>query len=228
MPHQNNRGFSLVEVLVSSFIVGMILSAIFFTLSFLNINILKSSENFNEKKELMVTLSIIERDLKSLVNRPIRDIYGEYLPALIINNETENKISFSSILYDDQKKVNKIVRIDYNFSEQRLKRNIWNVLDRVQNSSFQTHTLNENIESISIKAIDYSGEWQNFWPTDISQKKYQSNEDKDIEFNFRNNKLLDYQNLMLGTIKSNLPQALKIIIDHKNFGVIERVILSQI
>ena len=174
MPHQNNRGFSLVEVLVSSFIVGIILSAIFFTLSFLNINILKSSENFNEKKELMVTLSIIERDLKSLVNRPIRDIYGEYLPALIINNETENKISFSSILYDDQKKVNKIVRIDYNFSEQRLKRNIWNVLDRVQNSSFQTHTLNENIESMSIKAIDYSGEWQNFWPTGISQKKYQS------------------------------------------------------
>ena len=227
MPIQNKRGFSLVEVMVSSFIVGMILSAVFFSISFLNINILKSSEYFNKNNELMITLSIIERDLKSLVNRPVRDIYGEFIPSLVINNDSNDKLSFSTLLYDDQKKMNQIVRIDYNFSEHGFKRNIWNVLDRVQNSTFQTHNLDRNIESISIHAMGYSGEWEDFWPIGKNFKKKQTKND-DYESTFRNDHLPNFQRLMSGTVINNLPQALKVIINHKKFGVIERVILAQI
>ena len=229
MKSHNNEGFTLIEVLISSFIVGLLLSAIFFTISFLNINIQSSNKNYKEKEKFLISLSMIERDLKTLVNRPIRDSFGDYEAALIIDNDSEKKISLSRILYNDVTNINEILRIDYVFSNNKLKRNIWNVLDRVQNTEYQTHFLDNNIKDIQILAIDQTNKWLKFWPISSisSDKSDNNNAESNYENNF-GNKLLNYQNIMSGDTISILPYAFKIIVNHKNYGTIERVILSQI
>ena len=58
-------GFTLIEVLVSTLIVGMILSSIFYTIGFLNINLDRITVNHKNYESFIRTLSVIEQDLNS-------------------------------------------------------------------------------------------------------------------------------------------------------------------
>ena len=78
-------------------------------------------------------------------SRSIRDEYGDYQPSLIVSNTNDKKIIFSRSIFNELDDTQYTYRIEYDFSNQQLKRNIWNVLDRIQNSNYQTHVLDENI-----------------------------------------------------------------------------------
>ena len=52
-------GFTLIEVLVSTLIVGMILSSIFYTIGFLNINLDRVTVNHKNYESFVKTLSLI-------------------------------------------------------------------------------------------------------------------------------------------------------------------------
>ena len=67
------RGFTLVEVVISTLIIGIILSSIFYALGFLNINLDRLTKNHENYEKFITTLSIIEQDLKTLSSRSIRD-----------------------------------------------------------------------------------------------------------------------------------------------------------
>ena len=64
------RGFTLVEVVISTLIIGIILSSIFYALGFLNINLDRLTKNHENYEKFITTLSIIEQDLKTLSSRP--------------------------------------------------------------------------------------------------------------------------------------------------------------
>ena len=75
------RGFTLVEVVISTLIIGIILSSIFYALGFLNINLDRLTKNHENYEKFITTLSNIEQDLKTLSSRAIRDEYGDYQPS---------------------------------------------------------------------------------------------------------------------------------------------------
>tara|TARA_B100001564_G_C20580252_1_gene642750 strand:+ start:55 stop:759 length:705 start_codon:yes stop_codon:yes gene_type:complete len=225
-----NRGFTLIEVIVSTLITGIILSSIFYIISFLNTNLDRLS-NRNQNYSLFLTsLSIIEQDLKSLSARSIRDEYGDTEPPLILYNGNEKKITFSRLIFDDKNLLSHTYRIEYSFVDQVLKRNIWDVLDRVQDSKFQSQILDKNITDIQIQASNDELKWHNNWPIGFKPINRYINKDS-IGLTTRND-IMVYQNSSSG--KENefsslkLPLAFKINIKHKIFGEIERVILSQI
>ena len=72
-----NKGFTLIEVLVSL----VILSLIGLICSQILTSALESEEistnKLNEIKELSLTSSIIRRDIRQTVNVPSRDFYGD-------------------------------------------------------------------------------------------------------------------------------------------------------
>ncbi len=224
---QCNNGFTLVEVIISTLIVGLILSSIFYTLSFLNLNLNRLTDRYYDDDALLKSLSIIEHDLKSLSERSIRDEFGDYQPPLILNNKNDNIISFSRLVFDDVSMTQYTFRIEYNFSNNRLKRNIWNVLDRVQNSNFQTQFLDQNITDISILVANDDLQWIKNWPIGFDSINKDSSSSS-IGLTTRND-IIEYQNISASKIVSRkLPLAFRIVIKHKLFGEVERVILSQI
>ena len=225
--HKFERGFTLVEVVISSLIIGIILSSIFYALGFLNINLDRLSKNHKNYEKFLTTLSIIEQDLKTLSSRSIRDEYGDYQPSLVVSNTNDKKIIFSRTIFNELDHTQYTYRIEYDFSNQQLKRNIWNVLDRIQNSNYQTHTLDENILDFSVSITDYNMQWHQSWPIGYIIDN-SSSQSSSIGLTTRND-IEAYQNLISNKSKNErLPLAFKIIIKHKYYGDIERVILSQI
>lgn len=225
--HKFERGFTLVEVVISSLIIGIILSSIFYALGFLNINLDRLSKNHKNYEKFLTTLSIIEQDLKTLSSRSIRDEYGDYQPSLVVSNTNDKKIIFSRTIFNELDHTQYTYRIEYDFSNQQLKRNIWNVLDRIQNSNYQTHTLDENILDFSVSITDYNMQWHQSWPIGYIIDN-SSSQSSSIGLTTRND-IEAYQNLTSNKSKNErLPLAFKIIIKHKYYGDIERVILSQI
>jgi hypothetical protein len=134
---------------------------------------------------------------------------------------------FSRSIFDESHHTQYTYRIEYDFSNQQLKRNIWNVLDRIQNSNYQTHILDENILDFSIFITDHDMQWLESWPVGYIIDNT-SSESSSIGLTTRSD-IEAYQNLTSNKSKNDrLPLAFKILIKHKYYGDIERVILSQI
>ena len=101
------------------------------------------------------------------------------------------------------------------------------MLDRIQNSNYQTQFFDKNITDISISVTDNGMKWYKFWPIGYIQTS-ENIDTSSIGLTTRND-IEAYQNLTSGKFKTDkLPNAYKILINHKYFGEIERVFLSQI
>ena len=221
-----SKGFTLIEVLVSTLIVGFIFSVIFYSVSSLNLNLSFTKMRNDNQHVVLKSLSIIEQDLSSIFNRPVRDELGEYETALMLKNYDYTELLFTRSLYDDVQEHAKLVRITYTFDDDRYERRLWNVIDRVQGSKYQTHYFDRQINKIRILASDDEGQWQEYWPMGLRVNL--SNESSENENrNISRDDILQYQLLTTPSsiTKINLPTAFKVIIEHEELGRFERVIL---
>ena len=221
-----SKGFTLIEVLVSTLIVGFIFSVIFYSVSSLNLNLSFTKMRNDNQHVVLKSLSIIEQDLSSIFNRPVRDELGEYETALMLKNNNHTELLFTRSLYDDVQENIKLVRIAYTFDDDRYERRLWNVIDRVQGSKYQKHYFDRQINKIKILASDDEGQWQEYWPIGLSVKLSNESIEKENR-NISRDDIIQYQLLTTPSsiTKVNLPTAFKVIIEHEELGRFERVIL---
>lgn len=226
MRNKAQFGFTLIEVLVSTFIIGIILSIIFFSIDSLNYNVLSNKKVSENQKSILLTLSIIEQDLSSLIDRPIRDKLGEYEPSVLLTNNTQSELSFTRSFYDNDDKKTYLVRIQYTYNEGIYERRIWEVLDRVQDTNYETHFFDSEILRLKILAASLDGEWSEFWPISYDQILL-SRAEGELNTNISRDDILRFQALSSKKVgsTSNLPIAFKIIIEHESLGEIERVLI---
>ena len=226
MRNKAQFGFTLIEVLVSTFIIGIILSIIFFSIDSLNYNVLSNKKVSENQKSILLTLSIIEQDLSSLIDRPVRDKLGEYEPSVLLTNNTLSELSFTRSFYDNADKKTYLVRIQYTRNEGIYERRIWEVLDRVQDTNYETHFFDPKILRLKIFAASLDGEWSEFWPISYDQILL-SRAEGELNINISRDDILRFQALSSKKVgsTSNLPIAFKIIIEHESLGEIERVLI---
>lgn len=226
MRNKAQFGFTLIEVLVSTFIIGIILSIIFFSIDSLNYNVLSNKKVSENQKSILLTLSIIEQDLSSLIDRPVRDKLGEYEPSVLLTNNTLSELSFTRSFYDNADKKTYLVRIQYTRNEGIYERRIWEVLDRVQDTNYETHFFDPEILRLKILAASLDGEWSEFWPISYDQILL-SRAEGELNTNISRDDILRFQALSSKKVgsTSNLPIAFKIIIEHESLGEIERVLI---
>ena len=226
MRNKAQFGFTLIEVLVSTFIIGIILSIIFFSIDSLNYNVLSNKKVSENQKSILLTLSIIEQDLSSLIDRPVRDKLGEYEPSVLLTNNTQSELSFTRSFYDNDDKKTYLVRIQYTYNEGIYERRIWEVLDRVQDTNYETHFFDPEILRLKILAASLDGEWSEFWPISYDQI-HLSRAEGELNTNISRDDILRFQALSSKKVgsTSNFPIAFKIIIEHESLGEIERVLI---
>ena len=224
--NKSQSGFTLIEVIVSTLILGIILGIIFFSISTLNFTILSNKDYHSDQKTIMTTLSTIEQDLSSVFIRSIRDELGDFEPALLLTNDNFSQLSFTRSFHNSLLDETKLLRIWYTHNDGQFERRIWNVLDRVQDSSYQVHSFDSKIERIKILAAGVNGEWNEYWPIG-SMSLVKNDEINDENRMINRESILQYQAL---STRSNshadvLPLAIKIIIEHSSLGTYERIIL---
>lgn len=167
-----SRGFTLLEVLVAMSIfafIGLGASQMLRT-------VIKTHERTQATMKNIAAftkaVTVMQRDFGQLVNRPVKNEYGESLPPLIVDTSEDKIIEFSRAGWNNPLGLNRseVQRVAYAVTDEgELKRYFWLVLDRAEDSRVIEQTLLEDIEEVRINLISMEGDRGDFWPNKSSQ-----------------------------------------------------------
>lgn len=206
---KREHGFTLLEVLIAVFITSMISLGVWQVM-----NTLMASRDGIERvsgafRDVQKTISLLERDLLQAVKRPVKDAYGERLPALTSRMSGADleltRQGWRNPLGDKRSQLQRVAW-EYQQIEQRLIRRYWPVLDRAQNTRSREQALLENVESVAVRFRDPNGQWLSQWPADSgSSGGFAEAEGTEV-------------------LRMPLPRAVEVVIEHQRFGTLRRVV----
>ncbi|NOZ37049.1 MAG: type II secretion system minor pseudopilin GspJ [Gammaproteobacteria bacterium] len=165
-----NKGFTLLELLVAMSIFALLAIMAYAGLATVLDTRRVLEQNMDRLAELQKTVLFISRDLSQMVNRGIRDQYGDYQPALsasALNMGLDAPIiEFTHSGYSNPLGIKRshLQRVAYHLKEHVLYRDSWQVLDRAQDSRPYKARLCDKVESIGFRYMDKNGQWHTQWP----------------------------------------------------------------
>ncbi len=159
-------GFTLLEV-----IVAVALFAIISTVTFSALKITLDSREQTDKQldrlqELQMTFTLIGRDLRQIVNRPIRDLFGSEKGPLVGGSTLE--FTRSGWRNPAQHQRSHLQRVGYGVVEEDLVRLSWWVLDRSESSESVSVAMLHDVQALEVRFLDSQQEWQTQWPVSSS------------------------------------------------------------
>jgi len=165
------KGFTLIEVLVSLIILSMI--------AVISSNILQSSleterlssDRLQSARKLNFSSITLKRDIRQIINVPLRDFYGNQINGTFIGNNTDNRMTFNTKIKSISNDISPIKRVEYQLDGNRL--------IRKQFYSSNPYDVDENIKTVLIEDISdldlrfmYQGTWYERWPSaPITERK---------------------------------------------------------
>nr|MBC8245285.1 type II secretion system minor pseudopilin GspJ [Verrucomicrobiota bacterium] len=157
-------GFTLLEVLVAMSIfaiIGLAANQMLRTASTIHDQVEVRSADY---LALVKAITVLERDISQFVPRGIRDEFGDYRPALAINNGAfvleltrtgwRNPLGFPR---------SSLQRVAYSLTDQTLSRHFWLVLDRAEDSQFISQEILSEVMDFQISIIDVDGNREVFF-----------------------------------------------------------------
>lgn len=157
-------GFTLLEVLVAMSIfaiIGLAANQMLRTASTIHDQVEVRSADY---LALVKAITVLERDISQFVPRGIRDEFGDYQPALAINNGAfvleltrtgwRNPLGFPR---------SSLQRVAYSLTDQTLSRHFWLVLDRAEDSQFISQEILSEVMDFQISIIDVDGNREVFF-----------------------------------------------------------------
>ena len=167
----NNKGFTIIEVLVTLIILSMI--------AIISSNILQSSlesekvssQRLNSIKELNLASSILRRDIRQIANVSIKDFYGNKINGTFISELGSENLMFTTKVKSFSNEVSPLKRVQYVIENKNF--------IRKQYYSSNPYNQDEYIKSIIINDIDNlklsflnENKWHQSWPVSpITSKK---------------------------------------------------------
>jgi type II secretion system protein J len=166
----SNKGFTIIEVLISLVILSMI--------AIVSSNILKSSLNteqetslqLNSIKELNLASTIIRRDLRQIVNVNSKDFYGNNLYGTFISQINSQSLMFNSNIKSLSDEVSPIKRIQYELDDNNLIRKQYFSSNPYGQDDFTKIELIKNIDNLRFSFF-HENSWHQSWPVSLVASK---------------------------------------------------------
>lgn len=166
----NNKGFTIIEVLVSLVIFSMI--------ALVSSNILKSSLETEQKtslhldsiKELNLASTIIRRDLRQIVNISSKDFYGVDMYGTFISPMNSQSLMFNSNIKSLSDEISPIKRIQYEFDGNKLIRKQFFSSNPYDPDDFTNLDLIKDIDNLEFTFL-YENSWHESWPISLIASK---------------------------------------------------------
>ena len=158
-------GFTLLELLVALSIFAVVSVMAYGGMSRVMDQRARTAEQADRLKYLQLAVNVMARDFEQLVDRGIRNEFGDPQPALIGGSGFQG-IEFTHAGYANPARLprSELQRVAYVREEDRILRRAWRVLDRAQDSRPATQVLMEEVDDFRLRFLDAAGAWQDNWP----------------------------------------------------------------
>ena len=154
MPDQ--RGFTLIEVLIALAITALVAMLSFTSIS----TVLNSVDSLRSRgdriSELNRAWNLVNRDISQMVNRPIRNEFGEVESTLFGGEVVDSSLTFTRGGWHNPNRQlrSELQRVTYRLEGDVLWRENFVVLDRTRESEPQRARLLEGVQSFEIAFLD--------------------------------------------------------------------------
>ena len=190
------RGFTLLEMLIALAIFGLMAVMAYSGLtSVLDLQFHTAAEA-EHLAELQKAYLIMQRDIEQVVARPVRNEFGDELAPLVGDQTLElTHGGWSNPLGRPR---STLQRVAYSYGDRQLRRYVWVVLDRAQDSQPFDQLLMDNIEDMQIRYLLADDVWKERWPVPPE----------------------DSGTNVAGGVSAVLPAAVEVTIEHEHYGPI--------
>lgn len=171
-----SAGFTLIEVLLAMVITTFVALLAYSGLSTAMNAAEVHSAQASRIADVQLPLTVMERDIRNAVLRPIRDEYDDKVPALIGGDLNDYVLRLTRGDWDNPRGLirSDLQRVRYQLDDDKLWRESWSILDRLSEEYGQQRTLlMENIVEFELTFLNpYSsnaslspigGEWIKEW-----------------------------------------------------------------
>ncbi|MGO2136002.1 MAG: type II secretion system minor pseudopilin GspJ [Marinobacter sp.] len=198
---KSQQGFTLLEVLVAITITAVIGIGVWQVLN----GVILSRDRVDELAEqfdgLQRAMLLLERDITQIVNRPARDIYGDFKPALT-SREDEFVLMVTRQGWRNPLGIRRssLQRVGWEYTGTELRRRYWPTVDQGQEDNSRELLLLEGVTAFDIKFLNDQNAWEPEWPSSDAMASLSPSSRPDIPF----------------------PLGIEITLEHERFGELVR------
>lgn len=140
--------------------IGLISSQMLYQTADLTLTMVGRSEYITDIHRAM---SVLDRDMRQIVNRGIRDDLGEFMDPLTIDDGRLLQFSRMGWLNPLDEDRGTVQRVEYSIEDGTLTRRYWHVMDRNQESEPVTQTVMQG-QQLTFELVDTAGETHTTYP----------------------------------------------------------------
>lgn len=197
------RGFTLMEVLIAVSITSIIGIGVWQVVN----NIIRAREGVDELarqfEDVQRLMLMLERDLGQVVNRPVRNIYGDFEPAFSTRED-----GFALVLTRQGwrnplgLRRSGLQRVAWEYTGEEIRRHYWVALDKGQEETDpRDQLLLSGVKDFSIRFYTANRGWTDQWPSEEVMAS-----------------------MMPGQLPSApLPRGVEVTIEHERYGELTRL-----
>ena len=156
-------GFTLIELLVA-----LAIFAVMAVMAYGGLNTVIQVHSHLEQQEiqlaqLQIAFTWLERDIEQMIDRPIRDEYGDKQPAI---QGTFHQLELTRAGWRNpaQQPRSTLQRVAYHLEDKSLWRSYWQMLDRAQDSRPLAIDLLSHVTELNLRYLDSHLQWHEQWP----------------------------------------------------------------
>ncbi len=158
-------GFTLLELLIALAIFAVLSTLAYGSLRSALLSRELSAERTEQLARLQLALLFIGRDLEQVVDRPVRNTWGDTLPALYTPQQ-DYLVEFTRGGWNNpaRRRRSTLQRVAYALEEGELIRHSWQMLDRTDERPTRSQVLLEEVTAFELRFLDAQRNWSREWP----------------------------------------------------------------
>ena len=160
------RGFTLIEVLVALAVFGVLSALAYMTLGQTLSNADLLTERMDRLQAIQRTMNRLSTEFLQAAPRSVRADLGQYEPALQSSFASDFALQITHGGWPNSAGVPRSTqqRTAYRVEDEELVRYHWNVLDRTASNIPVATVLLDELESLTFRFLQTNGEWVDQWP----------------------------------------------------------------
>jgi general secretion pathway protein J len=165
-----SRGFTLLELMIAITIFSIIATFAYTGLDVVLDTKQQTEQHLDRLAKLQLGLHLIQQDIEQIVDRPVRNAYGDTEPAIVSDSLSELLLELTRSGYANPMKMprSQLQRVGYQLEEKTLYRVTWPVLDRAQDTEPRRQKLFDGVEELTFSFFDQDMKRKTSWPPTAS------------------------------------------------------------